>query len=81
MNARLDGQELGPDAPPERLPEVIDARGVQIRKAVALHVHTDLEDLDARLELRRRIETAQLDLFAPAETHGGWGGIPAAPAA
>jgi hypothetical protein len=27
-------------------------------------VPTDLEDLDARLELRRRIETTQLDLFA-----------------
>jgi len=28
-------------------------------------VPTDLEDLDARLELRRRLVPGQLDLFAP----------------
>jgi len=32
-------------------------------------IPTDMEDLDARLELRRRLEPAQLDLFAP----GGFG--------
>src|SRR6266508_2765969 len=33
-------------------------------------VPTDLEDLDARLELRRRIETTQLDLFMAADAVG-----------
>jgi hypothetical protein len=30
-------------------------------------VPTELEDLDARLELRRRLSSAQLDLFAHVE--------------
>src|SRR5204863_6017240 len=52
VNARLDGQELGPVDPAERLPEIIDARGVQIRKAVAVHVHTDLKDPDQLHQIR-----------------------------
>ena len=51
-NARLDGQERGPVDPAERLPEVIDARGVQIRKAVAVHVHPDLDDPDQLHQIR-----------------------------
>ena len=31
-------------------------------------VPTDLEDLDARLELRCRLASAQFDLFGPRET-------------
>jgi hypothetical protein len=33
-------------------------------------VPTDLEDLDARLELRRRLASQQLDLFASAAPRG-----------
>ena len=33
-------------------------------------VPTDLEDLDARLELRRRLTSVQLDLFAPFDARG-----------
>ena len=43
-------------------------------------VPTDLENLDARLELRRRIETTQLDLFAAAEAEGPPDGAPGAAA-
>lgn len=41
-------------------------------------VPTNLEDLDARLEIRRRLSTAQLDLFAPAMGEGSNGDDPAA---
>ena len=40
-------------------------------------VPTDLEDLDARLELRRRLAPLQLDLFAPAERRGAGDVVPA----
>ena len=40
-------------------------------------VPTDLEDLDARLELRRRLAPLQLDLFAPAEARGAGDVVPA----
>ncbi|HZS01207.1 MAG TPA: hypothetical protein VFE37_20985, partial [Chloroflexota bacterium] len=43
-------------------------------------VPTDLEDLDARLELRRRLAPLQLDLFAPAEPRGVGDVVPAAAA-
>jgi hypothetical protein len=52
VNARLDGQELGPVDPAERLPEIIDARGVQVRNAVAVRVHTDLDDPDQLHQIR-----------------------------
>src|SRR5207244_7275709 len=52
VNARLHGQELGPVDPAEGLPQIIDARGVQIRKAVAFHVHTDLDDPDQLHQIR-----------------------------
>ena len=34
------------------MPEVIDARGVQIREAVAVHVHPDLDDPDQLHQIR-----------------------------
>src|SRR5262249_19237389 len=52
VNTRLDGQEIGPVDPAEGLPEIIDARGVQIRKAVAADVHTDLDDPDQLHQIR-----------------------------
>src|SRR5438270_742435 len=52
VNARLDGQEPGPVDPAEGLPEIIDARGVQIRYAVAVRVHTDLDDPDQLHQIR-----------------------------
>src|SRR5258708_27050224 len=55
LNVRLDGQELGPVDPAERLPEIIDARGVQIRNAVAADVHTALDRKSTRLNSSHQI--------------------------
>jgi hypothetical protein len=41
VNVWLDGQEFGPVDPAERLPEIMDARRVQIRDAVAAGVKAD----------------------------------------
>jgi hypothetical protein len=43
-------------------------------------VPTDLEDLDARLELRRRLTSVQLDLFAPLDARGTPDAAPSAAA-
>ena len=43
-------------------------------------VPTDLEDLDARLELRRRLTPMQLDLFAPVADRSAGDAVAAAAA-
>jgi hypothetical protein len=58
---------------------LLDLMGCNLRSLLAAYaglwtfpgparVPTDLDDLDARLELRRRLAPVQLDLFAPIET-------------